>query len=291
MNIDKYTIFLKVVEAGSITLAAQQLGYTQSGVSHVVNSLEEEFGFPLLIRRKSGVTLTDEAQRLLPDMQEVVLSNERLSQTVSAISGVTTGAIRVGTFSSVAVQWIPSLLKGFQQQYPLVELQLYNGSYTQLAARIAGKRLDCAFASRAVQGEHQFVPLHQDPLVLLLPPGHPLEGRKSVPLSALKEEPLILPGEGADYDIGAVLRSAGLLQCVRYALNDDFAALALVEHGLGCCIMPSLLLKNQSHRCTTAALEPPQARTIGLMFPSNRRLSPACRAFLQFSQDWIAKMA
>lgn len=291
MNIDKYTIFLRVVEAGSITTAAQQLGYTQSGVSHAVNSLEEEFGFPLLIRRKSGVTLTDEASRLLPEMREVVLSNERLRQTVSAISGVNTGSIRVGTFSSVAVQWIPALVKSFQQQYPLVELQLYNGSYSQLAIRIAGKRLDCAFASQAVQGEQSFSPLYRDPLVLLLPPGHPLEGQKRLPLSALEKEDLILPGEGADYDIGALLRSAGLLQNVRYALNDDFAALALVEHGLGCCIMPSLLLRNQFHRCATVELEPPQARTIGLLFPSGGRLSPACRAFLQFTRDWIEKMA
>lgn len=291
MNLDKYTIFLKVVEAGSITTAAAQLGYTQSGVSHAVNSLEEEFGFPLLIRRKSGVTLTDEAQRLLPEMREVVLSNERLKQTVSAISGVTAGAIRVGTFSSVAVQWLPSMLKTFREKYPLVELELYNGAYSQLAKRIAGKQLDCAFASQAAQGENRFIPLYQDPLVLLLPPGHPLACRQSVPLSDLRGETLILPGEGANYDIGVVLREAGLLRNVHYALNDDFAALALVEHGLGCCIMPALLLKNQLHRCSIVALEPAQSRTIGLLVPSNSRPSPACQAFLQFSQDWIEKMA
>lgn len=287
MNVDKCRIFLQVVEAGSLTAAAQQLGYTQSGVSHAVNSLEAEFGFPLLVRRKNGVTLTDEGKRLLPDMREVVRSSERLRQTAAAISGVTSGLLRVGTFSSVAVQWIPSLLKDFRQQYPMVELELYNGSYTQLAARIAGKRLDCAFASQAVQGEHSFVPLYRDPLVLLLPPGHPLADRQRLPLSALGGEPLILPGEGADYDIGALLRRADLLQNVRYALNDDFAALALVEHGLGCCIMPSLLLQNQTYRCATVALEPAQARTIGLLFPAGAGLSPACRAFLQFMQRWI----
>lgn len=290
MNIDKYTIFLEVVEAGSITTAAQRLGYTQSGVSHAVNSLEEEFGFPLLLRRKSGVALTSEGQRLLPEMREVVLSNERLRQTVSAISGVTAGSVRLGTFSSVAVQWVPTLLKDFEQRYPHIELQLFNGSYTQLAGRIAGKRLDCAFTSQAAQGEHNFTPLYRDPLVLLLPPGHPLAEKKSLPLSALKDEPLILPGEGADYDIGGLLRSAGLLQNVRYALNDDFAALAMVEHGLGCCILPALLLRNQEQRFATVALEPPQSRTIGLLFPFGTRPSPACRAFVQFTQGWIEKM-
>ena len=55
MSVSKYEIFLKVVELGSVTRAAEQLDYTQSGVSHAISGMEEEFGFPLLIRRRSGV--------------------------------------------------------------------------------------------------------------------------------------------------------------------------------------------------------------------------------------------
>lgn len=287
MNIDKYTIFLQVAEAGSITIAAQQLGYTQSGVSHVVSSLEEEFGFPLLLRRKAGVALTPEAQRLLPEMREVVRSNQKLYQTALSISGVAAGTVRVGTFSSVAVQWIPSLLTEFSHKFPLVEVQLFNGSYAELGNRLSGKRLDCAFSTQAARGEHSFTPLYQDPLMLLLPPGHALAAHSSLSMDALREESLILPGEGAGYDIGDLLRGAGLLHNVRYALDDDFAALALVAHGLGCCILPSLLLRNQAYQVSAVALDPPQARIIGLLTPAGARPSPACRAFLQFTRDWV----
>ena len=124
MNTSKYKVFLKVAELGNITRAAEELNYTQSGVSHAISALEEEFGFPLLIRRRKGVILTPDGERVLPAIQNIVNSTEQLNQIVSAIKGLNAGTIRIGAFTSVAVHWLPGMIKGFQTRYPNVDFRL-----------------------------------------------------------------------------------------------------------------------------------------------------------------------
>ena len=72
MNIDNYRVFIRVAKIGNLTAAAEQLGYTQSGISHIVSALEQEFGFQLLRRSKTGVSLTQEGERILQTLREVV---------------------------------------------------------------------------------------------------------------------------------------------------------------------------------------------------------------------------
>ena len=103
MSIQKYEIFLRTLEAGSVSRAAEDMGLTQSAVSHALSSLEERFGFPLLIRSRSGVRLTEEGKRVLPSVRTILSAESQLQETVSSLHGLSTGTIRIGTFSSVAV--------------------------------------------------------------------------------------------------------------------------------------------------------------------------------------------
>ena len=84
MSLAKYKILISVVEQGSLTRAAAALGCTQSAVSHSINSLEEELGFALIKRGKGGVRLTNEGERLMPAVRNLLSSAEQLSQTPSA---------------------------------------------------------------------------------------------------------------------------------------------------------------------------------------------------------------
>lgn len=107
MNLAKYQALLSVVESGSLTAAAAQLGLTQSAVSHSINSLEEELGFAVIKRSRAGVKLTNEGERLLPAVRGLLNSAEQLSQVTAAIRGLDSGLVRIGTFTSVAVHWLP----------------------------------------------------------------------------------------------------------------------------------------------------------------------------------------
>jgi DNA-binding transcriptional LysR family regulator len=124
MSVSKYEAFARVVELGSLTRAAEELGCTQSAVSHTISALEEELGFPVLTRSRAGVKLTADGERVLPAVRGVLNSQEQLSQIASSIRGLDCGTVRIGTFTSVAVHWLPSIIKEFQRDYPSVDIKL-----------------------------------------------------------------------------------------------------------------------------------------------------------------------
>ena len=126
MDTKKYEVFEKIVELSSLTRAAEEMGLTQSGVSHILAGLEEEFGFPLLRRSRVGARLTPEGERLMPFLRDILRSQEQLEQTAAELRGLSAGTVRVATFTSVAVHWLPGMMQEFQAQYPRVEFKLFN---------------------------------------------------------------------------------------------------------------------------------------------------------------------
>lgn len=109
-----------VLRLGSFTKAAHALGYTQSSISQMMASLEEELSFKLLIRSRNGITLTQEGQQLYPFLEQVLHSYEAMEEKAREIRGLETGVIRVGTISSITCRWMPPLIKGFKARYPNV---------------------------------------------------------------------------------------------------------------------------------------------------------------------------
>lgn len=129
MDTKKYEVFEKTVELSSLTKAAEELGLTQSGVSHIIAALEEEFGFPLLTRSRTGARLTPEGEKIMPFLRDILRSQEQLDQTAAELRGLSAGTVRIATFTSVAVHWLPGMMQEFQTLYPHVEFKLFNGDY------------------------------------------------------------------------------------------------------------------------------------------------------------------
>ena len=110
VNIQKYLAFVKTVECGSFTNAAEILSYSQSGISRMINDLEKEWNVSLLERGKGGVKLTSDGLKLLPYAQNVCNEYLKLQMQVSELNGLHSGLIRIGTFSSVATHWLPKVI-------------------------------------------------------------------------------------------------------------------------------------------------------------------------------------
>ena len=120
-RVNRYEIFLKVAECGNITKCAQAVHYTQAGVSHAIAALEKETGLTLFARTARGVTLTENGRRLLPSVQALVNDQRALAQTINQIGGVVAGTLRVGTFTSVSMQWLPRIIQAFTEPGPFHE--------------------------------------------------------------------------------------------------------------------------------------------------------------------------
>ena len=169
MSIDKYRTLTAVVETKSLTRAAAELGCTQSAVSHSIDALEKELGFAVLIRSRAGVRLTEEGERLMPAVRNLLSSAEQLNQTVSAIRGLESGTVRIGAFTSVAVHWLPTVLKEFQHDYPKVDFKLLNGDYHDVEQWLSDGSVDVGFVAMPSAVGCECIALMEDRLLAILP--------------------------------------------------------------------------------------------------------------------------
>ena len=103
MDLNKYEVLLRVVDLGNMTEAALELNYTQSGISHMVKDIEEEFGFKLFIRSKKGVTLTREGIEIMPRIRALVEASDSLRQSVANVSGIQIGSVRIAAFQKCCI--------------------------------------------------------------------------------------------------------------------------------------------------------------------------------------------
>lgn len=118
MESKKLEALLMAVDLGSFTKAAEVMGYTQSGLTHMMNSLEREVGFTLLERGRGGVRLTKDGERVAPAIREFLQANARLDSTIAQVASSRSEVIRVSAFASMAMHWLPSIIRRFREERP-----------------------------------------------------------------------------------------------------------------------------------------------------------------------------
>lgn len=286
MNIQKYEAFLKTVELGSLTKAAEVLGYTQSGISHMLNALEKEWNLTLLSRDRSGIRVTSDGLRLLPFVRNICNAQQELLHKVGNLHGLQSGLIRIGTFTSVAVHWLPTMIKTFQAEYPNIDFELLHGDYTEIENWIIEGRTDCGFLRLPVRAGLDSVFLEQDRLLVILPEQHPLADCEAFPIQALAKEPFILLEEGLENEVTKFFERNQLSPSVRFTARDDYAIIAMVESGLGISILPELVLHRTPYKVVKKELAAPTYRKLGIVLKSIGHASPAMKRFLQHLEDW-----
>ncbi|MCL6459735.1 MAG: LysR family transcriptional regulator [Gorillibacterium sp.] len=287
MSINKYEVFSRVVELGSLTKAGEMLGYTQSGISHAITSLETEFGFPLLTRNRSGIKLTANGEQIIKLIRDILKGNERLQEEVASIHGLKVGTVRIGTFTSVSVHWLPGMIKQFQIDYPQINFELIEGDYREIEQWIEDGVIDCGFVSLPTKAIVQAFSLKQDRMLCLVPLDHPLRDQPFITFEQIKAEPFIIPKAGSDYDVRRVLDKAQIKPRIKFAAGDDYAIIAMVENGLGISILPELVLQGRDHKVRLLELEDQSYRSLGIAIHAMKYSSPATKRFIQHVQQWL----
>lgn len=282
MNLQKYLAFVKTVEYGSFTRAAEHLNYSQSGVSRMIQDLEQEWKVTLLDRSRAGVKLTSEGIKLLPYAQSLCGEYEKLQAQVDELKGLQAGLIRIGTFASVATHWLPRIIRAFQKDYPGVDFELRMGDYDEIERWTLEGRVDCGFLRLPAHPSLETIPLDRDDLVAILPEDHPLAQLDRVPLAALCQDPFILLEKGVNREVSQLFRRHGLTPRVRYTLWEDYAVMAMVESGMGISLLHRLILTRTPYRFAARPLEEPAYRDIGLALRSRTGASLAVQRFLEY---------
>ena len=284
MNIQKYLAFIKTVEYGSFTRAAERLDYSQSGISRMIKDLEREWEISLLERSRSGVRLTSDGLALLPYAKSVCEEYRKLQTQVDEINGLQSGIIRIGTFSSVATHWLPNIIKKFQNDYPNINYELLLGDYTEIENWILEGRVDCGFLRLPTRHEFETCFLEQDRLLAILPENHSLAHLEKFPVTALCDEPFMLLEKGAKAEISEIFERCNLTPKIHFTTWDDYAIMSMVESGLGISILPELILSRVPYRIVAKELDVPAYRKIGIALRSKKNASLAVKRFLEYLQ-------
>ena len=289
MDTKKLEALVVSVELGSFTRAAEQLGYTQSGLTHMMNSLEKDIGFTVLVRGRSGVQLTQAGQRIFPLVQECLAGSAALEREISLINSHKEDSVRVAAYESIARHWLPEVIHQFRREHPDVTVDIQMGSVDEVYRWVLEDRVDMCFASRQDYNTLDWTPLRDDELLAILPPDYP-DGDNAFPIEFFNGQEFLMPSMGFDKDILRVLNEHGVAPLIRTTQVSDSAVISMVEHGLGVSVLSRLVLRGRQNSVRALPLLPQAFRKLGIAARPRKELRPIVRKFITQSRDMIEKM-
>ncbi|MBY8913571.1 LysR family transcriptional regulator [Bacillus sp. YC2] len=286
MDLKKHLAFIKTVESGSLTQAAAILNYTQPSISQMISKLEEEYGFPLLIRLRHGVKPTANGLKVFHIMKDIQKTYEKLSETVDNINGLETGEIRLGAFTSVAVKWLPQILREFNRLHPSIKVQLFEGNSTELEQWLKEDKIDVGIGTSHSE-KWNFHPLAKDPIVAVMSPQHELAGLETVPLKIMESVMCIVPYPETHFDVLKVLREEKISPRIAYQIRGDETLISMVRNNLGISLLPKLLVSDCD--VLIKPLDQYVYRQIGIITThAEEAQTPSVQKMIQCIKEWVS---
>ena len=283
MDTKKLEALAAAVEHGSFTRAAEALGYTQSGMTHMMNSLERDIGFPVLLRGRAGVRLTPAGERIYPLVRQVLSASQALDREIALINSHKEDTIRVAAYSSIAMHWLPEIIQRFRDNHPDVAVDVQMGSVEEVYHWVQEDKADMCFASWQEWFTLDWTHLRNDPLLVILPPDYDMQGRESLKVQSLQGMDFLMPSPGFYLDIMHAL--GDVKPNIRETHVSDSVIISMVEHGLGASILSELVLKGRRDNVVAVPMDPPAARELGIAVRSKKELRPMARRFISETKE------
>ena len=195
MDTKKLEALAAAVEHGSFTRAAEALGYTQSGMTHMMNSLERDIGFPVLLRGRAGAADSG-GERIYPLVRQVLSASQALDREIALINSHKEDTIRVAAYSSIAMHWLPEVIQQFRRIHPELTVDIQMGSVEEVYRWVREDKADMGFASLQDGMTVDWLPLAEDPLLAILPPEYDLGGRERFDVRDFSGHEFLMPSMG-----------------------------------------------------------------------------------------------
>lgn len=285
LELNRYIALQKIIEFGSFTKAAEALGYTQSSISQMIASLENELSIKLLTRSRYGIKLTIEGAELYPFIEGLIHQYGVMREKANEIKGLDTGIIRVGTVSSVTCHWMPYLINGFKEKYPNVQFLFHQGDYTLIPEWISTGQIDFGFVNPLSVTNLKTKIIKSDEMLAVLPKNHPLAEKKSISLKDIANEPFIMLEEGKYSEPIEAFKTAGITPNIQYTLHDDYAIMMMVEAGLGVSILAELILRRINYDIVCLSINPPINRTLAVAYKDKQSMPIASKCFIDYLME------
>ncbi len=290
MNTVKYYTLIEAINNRNLSKTAEKLNYSQPAITQMIQSLEREYGFQLLIRKNNEVLPTREAEILLPYIRNIVYNEKSLDEQVKRINKLETGSIRIGTYNSAMMTFLPEMLGDYSDRHPGVEVIIIEGNRVELETALHTRTVDLAIISKFDFPGFEFVPLLEDEMVAAVPKGHPLAAKESITPQELFTYPLVAVEKDSDRDLQAVCQIYNLTPNIKMRAKQESTLLKLIGANLGVGIVPSLYLPMVDDKVEIRKFDSEyQKRIIGIATLSMSGLSPAAKDFIKLMQLWMEK--
>lgn len=293
MELKQLTYFIEVAEREHMSNAAQHLNVAQSALSRQISNLEDELGVQLFERVGRNMKLLPVGRLLLTHAKDMIILLEQTKKHIADFTAPESGTIKIGFPSSLAATLLPNLINAFSTQYPNVKLQLRQGSYQFLIDSIKSRELNLAFLGPvitdqpAIKGDILF----SEKLLLLVSRQHKVASRDSITLKELKEEEFILFPKGYILEklVTDACQAEGFNPKVSTQGEDMDAIKGMVAAGIGITILPDSALTDYETdflKCVPIQ-DPHLERSVGLITPNTRELTPPEQVFYTFVLDYF----
>jgi LysR family transcriptional regulator, hydrogen peroxide-inducible genes activator len=286
MEIHQLRYFVAVADEGSFSRAAAKVRVAQPSLSQQIRKLEAEVGQPLFDRLPRSVVLTEAGRCLIDYARQILASIGDARRSVDELKDEVSGRLAVGSIPTIAPYILPELVGKFQKYYPEVSLEIVEDVTDGIARRVEAGELDVALASTCQQSPTlRRESLGKEPLLVLVPEGHPLAKKALVELDDLKSQRFLLLHEMhcLSQQVHHLLESRRLRPEIALAGSQLGTIANLVAAEIGVSIVPQMMVK---HRATSGCVSLPFAppvpeRELNLLYNPLRFQSKAAAAFRQ----------
>ncbi|MCP8969218.1 LysR family transcriptional regulator [Ectobacillus ponti] len=294
MELRQLRYFMEVAEREHVTEAAEHLHVAQSAISLQIAKLEAELGVTLFERAGRNVKLTPIGRIFLTHVKTAMKAIDYAKEKVDEYLDPEHGTIKIGYPTSLASQLLPSVVSAFRNQHPYVSFHLRQGSYSFLIDAVKNGDINIAFLG-PVPAKDTDIDTHilfTEHMSALLPASHRLAGRSSLYISDLRDEDFVLFPKG--YVLQQIVvdacRQAGFVPNIKSEGEDMDAIKGLVSAGIGVSLLPDSTFSDTPPRFTVKipVESPPVRRTVGIIVPRNRELSPSEKSFYQFTKEFFS---
>ncbi|MET0089736.1 MAG: LysR family transcriptional regulator [Candidatus Thiodiazotropha sp.] len=280
-------VFQVVAEHLNYTRAAKSLHLTQPAVSMQVKQLEEAVGLPLFEQAGKKILLSEAGREIYQYARTIFQTFEEMEEVIAALKGLGTGHLNIAVASTVNY-FAPRLLAAFARSYPGIDLHLDVTNRQRLMGLLKSNHIDIVLMGLPPEDiDLEYEPFMENPLVVIAPPGHPLEGVSRVPVQRLKDEVFIMREEGSGTRLAMerffaeqhIEISAGMQMTRNEAIKQA------VRAGMGLSVVSThtIELEVETGRLVILDIEGfPLQRHWYLVHRKNKRLSPSARAFVDF---------
>lgn len=282
MDVQKLNVILEALKCGSITKAADKLGYTQSGLTYAINSFEGKLGFPVVIRDSGGIRLSREGQELLPYMERMVECERQLVEKAKTMLSRMGKTLNVGTYPSLSERILPEILAEFNSEEPDVKINLLVGDRDEIINWLLSGTVDFGLGGEITMAGFEWMPLIRDPEVAIFPEDFPTEGMASFPMDDFKRHPFIRPTYWAEEnDLASKIEAHGIEPQFIVEAGDNSPVIAMVGQGIGISTVPVLTIPDNVAGIKFLPMEPPCSRILGVNYRQSSMGDPTARSFLE----------